>query len=400
MAVLRQWRDIRSAMCTVNRTFRSTLIRYASTPLLLVLAAALAVACGEAGGGPSAPSGASPGTPSSGGVPASSGVMVVPVTTYEGSGQAVHPDAANTPFGWSAATTHVVATPYPNGQPRVENPSFYDVLAPYSWVPPTGATNPIAAPSSLSAHLSDPDMVYDPDSRELRVYYREVTDSNLIHLIRTTDGARWSDPVTVLAVPRHFAVSPSVVRRASGEWLMWVVNSGSDGCNAVATTVELRRSTDGVTWSAPETARIGRNAESPWHIDVEWIPSRHEYWAVYNAKRSGSCMTDVIRFATSADGLAWTEYPSPLLRAGAIAEFAHVVYRSSIAYDSVTNLVTVLYSGARASDGKYVWQVATEQMDLRTLMARVTAPAAPGSTSHALVAGARVVPELTNETAP
>jgi hypothetical protein len=407
---------IRGGMRTFRsfgRSFTRTIARSAAMSLLCAASSALAIGCSDSGSGPSAPS--APNAPSSAPAPPSdpapqynAGLAVVPLLTYDGSGQAVHPDIATTPLGWSDATTHVVATPYPGGQTRFENPSYYDVLSTSAWLTPASATNPVAMPTP-GAYLSDPDMVYDPDTRLLSVYYREVTDSNLIEVIRSADGVRWSAPVTVVSVPRHLAVSPTVVRRSAREWLMWSVNAGAAGCTAPATTVELRRSTDGLAWSDPETVQLGYGGATPWHIDVEWIPSRHEYWGVYNAKTPGSCMTEVLRFATSPDGVTWTEFPSPLLRAGAIPEFADVVYRASIAYDPATDVVTLLYSGARSDNGAYVWEVATEQLPLATLMSRITAAPAPTPShkhSHLPHAGhthrpdPSRAPPLTNETAP
>jgi len=396
------------------RTLRSTLghTRAGGASAWLIIAlAVLASGCGESSG-PSAPASAPASTPSSTPAPPPSdatsqvnaGPTVVSLVTYDGSGQAVHPDIAFTPIGWGDVTTHVVATPYPGGQTRFENPSYYDMLSASAWVAPASGTNPVAMPVA-GAYLSDPDMVYDPDTRMLSVYYREVTsDSNRIDLIRSKDGAHWSEKVVVVSVPRHFAISPSVVRRSASDWIMWTVNGGTAGCTATETTVDVRHSTDGVTWGPAETTRVGRNGEYPWHIDVEWIPSRHEYWGVYNAKTRGSCMTDVVRFATSQDGVSWTEYPSPLLRAGAIPAFADVVYRSSLAYDPITNMVTLLYSGAREDNGSYTWEVATEQLDRLALMARITAPSQPTTHSHlphrAHAPGVRRAPKLTNETAP
>lgn len=387
------------------RTFRRTFTRRASLALFCLVPAALTLACG--GDGKSAPSAPTPTAPTASATrdtsPSdsrpSASPNVVSLATYDGSGEAVHPDGVSTPFGWSATTAHAVATPYPGGATSVENPSYYDVPDNLVWVPPKAAVNPVVEPA-LTSYLSDPDMVYVHDTRVLWMYYREVTpDSNLIHAIRSTDGTHWDAPVRVLAVPNHLAISPTVVRRKGGEWLMWTVNGGAAGCNGPATTVELRRSADGLVWSAPEPVQLASDGETPWHLEVEWIPSRHEYWAVYNAKQPGSCMTKNLRFATSTDGVTWTVFPSPLLKAGAIPAFADIVYRSSIAYDPASDLVTVLYSGAHAVGRTYEWQVASEQLDLRSLLARVAAPA-PATPTHMLLPESRSAPDLTNETAP
>ena len=105
--------------------------------------------------------------------------------------------------------------------------------------------------------------------------------------------------------PNHLIVSPTIVRRSATQWLMWSVNSG---------THRLRwRVDDGGAAPIQRTACTGRTPQTvslsepdgfAWHIDVEWIPSRNEYWAIYPVKVAGGCTTDRLRFATSADGAA------------------------------------------------------------------------------------------------
>src|SRR6185312_1191926 len=104
--------------------------------LLLICAGELMSACGDGSGShPSAPS-APASTPHAAPPPdpsPSTGPRVVSMPTYDGSGEVVHPDAATTPPGWSLMTDHVVATPYPGGSARYENPSYFDVVTPSMW---------------------------------------------------------------------------------------------------------------------------------------------------------------------------------------------------------------------------------------------------------------------------
>lgn len=351
---------------------------------LLIVAATLAVVgCADA---PSAP-----GVPLRPGQPR---VLAIKASTYDGSGQAVHPDVAMLPAnGSQPATPFLALTPYPFGNPTYENPSIYtgDGLA--RWSAPFGETNPVVQPQS-GAYLSDPDMLYDPATSELWLYYRQVTSENDIWLVRSGDGVRWSTPVLVTHAPNHEIVSPAVVRRGSGDWLMWSVNSGAVGCGAVATSVELRRSSDGLAWSPPETVALDESHGSPWHLEVEWIASRQEFWALFPVKEPGSCTTAAVYFARSDDGLHWQTYPTPLLVRGVTPELQDVVYRSSLAYDPEAQSVTVWYSGARFSGSEYVWHVAVEQLPLASFMARVSAMS---TTAPPTVTSA---PPLTNETAP
>ena len=319
------------------------------------------------------------------------------LVTYDGSGQLVHPDFARVPGSWGGGPLRLVGTPFPRGDTRFENPSLFAGASLIAWQVPAGVQNPLVLPAG--GYLSDPDLLYDPDAGELRIYYRHVTAENEIWLIRSADGVRWSTPVLTVHAPNHVIVSPAVVRRGPGEWLMWSVNAGAFGCSGSSTSVELRRSTDGLAWSNPEVVALREPGLFPWHLDVEWIAPRKEYWAVYPVKVPGSCTTALLRFATSADGVHWRTYPSPVLVRGVIGELQDVVYRSTMDYDAATGNVTLWYSGARWDQSAYAWHLAWEQLSETALFARVTTPLTIASLRAFLSPPPGPTP-LTNETAP
>ncbi len=325
-----------------------------------------------------------------------SDVVSLPLQTYEGSGEVVHPDFVRLPTAWPGDPFRLVATPYPGGNQSYENPSFFTGSSGTSWAIPPGATNPLVTP--LTGYYSDPDALYDPDANELCIYFRYVKDDNVIWMIHSSDGVRWSAPLLTLRAPNHMIVSPSIVRRSESEWMMWSGNAGTQGCGGPSTTVELRRSLDGIYWTNPETASLDERDGFAWHIDVEWIPSREEYWAVYPIKQAGSCVTDRLGFATSADGVHWRSYPSPLLLKGANDELRDIIYRSSIDYDAATGIVSLWYSGATYTGGipQFSWHLAWERMSMSALFARVNVPAWEAARVNAPVDR----PQLTNETAP
>ncbi len=325
-----------------------------------------------------------------------SNVAELPLVTYDGSGQAVHPDFVRLPASWGGDPFRLVATPYPGGDQTYENPSLFTGSTGTSWVVPDGIQNPLERP--LSGYYSDPDVMYDPDANELRIYFRRVKEENEIWLIRSRDGVIWSAPVLTVTAPNHTIVSPSVVRRGPGAWLMWSVNSGAQGCGAMSTSVELRRSADGVHWTAPEAASLADRDGFAWHIDVEWIPSRGEYWAVYPIKQPGGCVTDRLRLAVSADGVSWRTFPSPVLVKGANEQLRDIIYRSSIDYDAATGIVSIWYSGAAYVGGSagFSWHLGWERMTLPALFARVNAPAWEAARASAVTS----LPQLTNESAP
>ncbi|HMH25139.1 MAG TPA: hypothetical protein VK542_00990, partial [Gemmatimonadaceae bacterium] len=158
-------------------------------------------------------------------VPPPPDLRVLTLETFDGSGQAVHPDVALTPLAWAPDQMQLFATPYPNGDASKENPSLYTGKSFVDWLVPPGVMNPVARPAA--GYLSDPDEVFNPETNELWLYYRSVTTENQIWLIRGSALSTWSSPTLVASGINHTIVSPTVARRGGGDWLMWSVNSGT-----------------------------------------------------------------------------------------------------------------------------------------------------------------------------
>jgi hypothetical protein len=296
------------------------------------------------------------------------------LATFDGSGQVVHPDVVFLPRSWDGGNARLAMaiTPYPYGDMRQENPSLFVSDGGPVWRTLQTAQNPVARPTA--GYLSDPALLFDASSRQLRMYYRQVMNGdNVILLIATPDGLQWSRPREVIRVPSDGLISPTVVRRSATDWLMWSVNGGVSGCAAQATKVELRRSVDGVEWDAPTAVALDQPGGYAWHVDVKWIGPLHEYWALYNLKSPGNCVTPAVYLATSPDGLQWTTYPRPVLQRGAITAFADVVYRSSFVYTKADDMVTFYYSGARWDGAHYVWSGAIQRRSRRALFAGLQA---------------------------
>lgn len=163
-------------------------------------------------------------------------------------GRWFNPDFVRSPTGVFGFPHHLAITPYPSGNANYENPSIFVTTALVDrWLLEPGTPNPLVKPTS--GYLSDPDLVYVPETRELWLYYRQATSSNIIWLIRSSDGLTWTAPTEVARRPSHEIISPAVVRRGPGDWWMWSVNGGPAGCGGRSTSVEVRRSMDGEHWS-------------------------------------------------------------------------------------------------------------------------------------------------------
>ena len=303
----------------------------------------------------------------------------LPVVTYEGSGEMVHPDALVFPRDWHGSRFWYAATPYPAGNPEFENPSGFVGNTSDEWGAIPGSRNPLATPAEGS-YLSDPDLSYDPVKDEIRMYYRQTKlDKDEVLLTTSHQGYAWSAPVVVLQDSRYALISPAIVREADGSWRMWTVNAEIGGCKSHVPYLKLnqRRSRDGITWGGVEDVRLTIPKYVPWHWDVQYIPARREYWALIAAFPDGAdCSRSAVYFARSADGTSWSVSPAPLLATGAFEPMRDVVYRSSFRYFSNEDAVTVWFSGGRAENGRFKYSMAAARYPLQEMLRRVNGPGA------------------------
>jgi hypothetical protein len=308
--------------------------------------------------------------------------------TYDSSHQVVHPSAVRFPSSWHGQRYWLALTPYPNSDSRVENPSIFGSSTGDVFTTPVGVTNPLVRTSR--GYLSDPDLVFDPASDELRLYYREVAETRHRHerpkhqadnlyMTRSGDGVHWTDPLALVSDRGRFVVSPAVARRADGDWKLWSVDAGRSGCDARETHLVLRRSTDGVNWSAPSRLTFAQAGYLPWHLDVQWIPQLDQYWALVAAyPRGRSCTETSLFLATSSDGVTWTTYASPVLSRGVLPQFSTNVYRSTFVFEPDATSLTIWLTGAstvKRGDRKHAqvlaWSAAVWHTDARALLAHV-----------------------------
>jgi hypothetical protein len=201
-------------------------------------------------------------------------------------------------------------------------------------------------------------------------------------LTTSADGVRWSKPALLFSESKRYVVSPTVTIGPNNTWRMWTVDAGSVGCAATSSSLVMRTSTDGRKWSKRSTVSIAQPGYTIWHIDIQWIPSRHQYWALYAAyPATVGCGATSLFLATSADGSKWTTYPSPVLAPGVIPQFETNVYRSSFVYDPASDEIAMWLSGARtivlANDDEYSstvlqWSAAVARTTSEALFERIT----------------------------
>jgi hypothetical protein len=304
--------------------------------------------------------------------------------TYDGSGEAVHPDVLHLPGGWRGWEYWMAVTPYPRGNAGYENPSILVSHDGETWTVPTGLSNPVV-PAPSAGYNSDPDLVYDAVADRLVLVYREVAGGfNLIRSVASPDGVAWSAASTLFRVPNHRAISPALATVDPARPMAWYVDAGTVGCGTRSATVKLRLA-DGPAALTPAAVEAGWSAERPttlelpgfvlWHLDVVYHPARREYWAIFPAFPVGrSCGEGDLYLARSPDGVQWTVYPTAFLTTR-VAEWTHAsLYRASALLDGGSDRLAVWFS-ARAADGR--WSVGLVAYEVPELLAALAAGREP-----------------------
>jgi len=308
-------------------------------------------------------------------------------STYDGSGQVVHPDVVVFDQPWNGHKLWNAITPYPNSATQFENPSLFVSEDGDTWGIPEGVLNPLSR--TKRGYLSDPDMLFEPKSGQMWLYYREVQNvsgkkgvaahmADNVWLTTSSDAITWSTPRQVVTDSGRFVVSPSIVRTPDENMSMYQIDAGRRGCSALTTRITRRRSANGLDWSAPVPIAFTQTGYVPWHLDVQYMPSRKEYWALVAAYiGTRGCMTTSLFLATSSDGVSWTTYPTPVLAAGEIPQFGLAVYRSTFAL-AANDSVTIWYSGAKTvrpgtkkRPGVVAWTAAVTHTTATALLTRV-----------------------------
>jgi len=286
--------------------------------------------------------------------------------TYEGSGQAIHPDIVYFPDGWNGYEYWMAMTPYPGSDDYYENPSILVSHDGEVWEEPTGIENPLIGAPPCD-HNNDTDLIYNTDTDELWVYYLDtrrahrcenVCNDNYLILFKSSDGINWNGPFPLIhwdLDDEPLYLSPSVIQLDVDEFYLWVSN-GSD-------TVLLYESTDGENWQLPQEVNLD---DMVWHLNVSYIPEYDEYWmlSVYPSG-SGS-----MHWAVSTDRINWTTYPARPVLVPSESGWDTNPYRGCFLYDADTDLLRIWYSAYTRNPG-VEWHTGYVETDYTEFLARL-----------------------------
>ena len=265
------------------------------------------------------------------------------LTTYDGSGQAVHPDIIEPEHGFAGYRYVLAFTPYPAANDRLENPSVRVSTDGVRWVALPGCPDPVVQPPlDEDYHHADPDLVL----HEGRLYMYYLTRSRsrphaIVSVTSSADGFSWSVPTVLL--DQEWGVSPAVVR-ADGGWAMYYVHADLRA-GAAAYTVRRRSGSTPERFPDERLCDVVVPGHHPWHIDVIRTDTGVE--ALLTAfPEGGDPSRSRLFHLTSNDGVRFvTSQTDPVLQPSRIGWDDRMIYRSTF-LRHCSDDYTVWYSAA------------------------------------------------------
>lgn len=256
------------------------------------------------------------------------------VPTYDGSGQAVHPDML---IETTAAGTRALLaiTPYPFTDDHYENPSLLTSTDGMTFAPMPGAPSPLVPPPAYD-HNDDPDLRRDPVSGAYELLYLETLrpDRQTVVALRSQDLVHWTRRDAILydfAKGAPFIVSPAAIVDDAGATRMFFVDLGPSAITTLS-------SADGATWDPTSATPIAIELDgvTPWHVDV--IRGGVGYGMLISGYDAAFAHQNLY-LATSPDLVSWSFHPTPLLDHTDPALDVSTLYRSTGAVSGDTLVV-------------------------------------------------------------
>jgi hypothetical protein len=121
--------------------------------------------------------------------------------------------------------------------------------------------------------------------------------------------------------------------------------------------IYYRHLENGKSWSNIQRITFSpRPAILPWHLDVICVSAKQEYWMLF----VDDAAKGVLYLAKSRDRLNWTLGVSEVLSPSIYGWDNDRLYRSTLLYDSSSQLFRVWYSGANTLDEWHIGYTETE----------------------------------------
>lgn len=286
--------------------------------------------------------------------------------TWDGYGQALHPSVVDFGGKWNGYRFWMAYTPYPRDIAGVvadvnEDPQVAASNDCLTWTPI--GPQPIQY-RPTNGYNSDVEMVYEPTTDTMHLWWRPVqAKARLVH-VYSTDGCKtWSAPVTQLD---GFGLAPCIVRYAANDWRLWY---RTDDSWNVPHMMEMRTaaSPDG-PWSAPTPcsatgADISRAGLNYWHGGI----ARHKDGRLFQLAHTSAASSNNIHAGISTDeGRTWTWGATPVIARDPQSSWAVAsMYRPYPVFHENGTHMRVWYAGFRAiPNGGTGWRIGYTELPL------------------------------------
>lgn len=194
------------------------------------------------------------------------GLLPISIATYDGSGQAVHPDLL-----YRDGKIWMVCTPYPYAIESYENPCVYCGDTIYGLEPIGNKPLAYQEHRKRGNHISDPCIFEDAD--HLYVLYRDTINiggeiTQKIYLSDSEDGRRWNQPRLLFESKDKSYISPAVLKSQDGFVMYYIQLSDSQNggeIHKVALTSDFS--------ATKESTAVCRNLPQNmvvWHIGLTY----------------------------------------------------------------------------------------------------------------------------------
>lgn len=279
---------------------------------------------------------------------ASNAATYLTTPTYDGSGQAVHPDVWYDADGWNGYKWWMVMTPYPGGVDTYENPSLLCSNDGETWAVPPGITNPIVDLPGGGQHYLDPEIIPPSSSYDgkMRILYGFYNGTSTQFYTRTFDGTTIGDSVST-GFTQPNMVAPCVILRGS-TYMMYYVVRGTPNVLKLRTA-----STPEGPWSDPTICSLNMGVTNEvWHVNSNLVDGNIILIVTSTLKGQNGAGTQLY-FASAINDSSFSVSYTPMLNRSDTGWDNDLIYHSSAVFKGDRDF-DLYYS---AMDSSNIWHI-------------------------------------------
>ncbi len=236
------------------------------------------------------------------------------IPTYDGSGQAVHPDIL---YGNESPHYVLTFTPYPVTNDKYENPCLLVSEDGLRFHEEFNGLNPLA-PLPQTDHNDDPDIIYTNGIYSLVYLETRRPEKQHLHMLTSSDRQHWKDTVIHTEyMPLHgekkLMVSPAQTHKSGLSYLFYILNHEKAKKPEHQIEYVIEDSSGKLNFEKTYTPFFDTLPVNPWHIDI--FQDNDKWYMLITAveQLSEKKRSYALYLATSTDLQSWIFCPKKIL---------------------------------------------------------------------------------------